>query len=122
MLLVVGVVLAIVAARPFAAAGPQAGLAVAAVSGWLVLAVSTPELLSGERASGALAALTLLAAIALTLVLVDRVGGIGLLALAPAALIAVIPDFADHSRWSLLAAGAAAIAAAGLLKGRPTRR
>ena len=122
VLLVVGVVLAIVAARPFAAAGPQAGLAVSAASGWLVLALSTPELLSGERASGALAALTLVAAIALTLVLVDRVGSIGLLALAPAAVIAVVPDFADHSRWSLIAAGAAAIAAAGLLKRRPTRR
>jgi hypothetical protein len=120
VLMIIGVVLAIAVARPFAAARPQAALAIAATAGWLVLATSAPELLTVERASGPLAALTLLIAIALTLVLVHRVGIVGLVALAPALLIAVVPDFADHSRWSLLAAATSAIAAAAFLKTRPT--
>jgi hypothetical protein len=118
VLIAIGVVLAIVAARPFAGAGPQAGLAVGAAAGWLLLAMSTPELLDGQRASGALAALMLLVAVALTLVLVDRVGVAGLVALVPALLIAVLPDFADHSRWSLLAAGASLIVAFAFLRSR----
>lgn len=116
LLLTLGVGLALLAARPEMAG--QLELTVAAVAGWLLLATSTPELLAGARWTGALAALLLLAAAAVTFALVERVGAVGLVALVPAAVISVIPDFADHSRWALLAAGASMAAAFVLLTRR----
>jgi hypothetical protein len=114
LLIGVAVVLALIAARPYADGAAQLELTVTALAGWLLLATSTPELLSGEWRTGALASVTLLVAVGVTFALVDRVGAIGLLALVPAAVIAVIPGFADHSRWSLLAA-AASIVTAGVI-------
>ena len=118
LLLGLGVVLAFAAARPYANARAQLDLTATAVLGWLLVATSTPQLLAGEWWTGAFAALTLLAAAGVTFALVDRVGFVGLLALAPAAVIALIPDFAEHSRWSLLAALASVTLAAVTLASR----
>lgn len=82
-------------------------LAAGAVTAWLILLATVPELLRSDRlagtVTGALAVVALVVGLALSLVLVLRKGAIGALAALPFVLL-VLPRFALHTKWSLLAA------------------
>ena len=82
-------------------------LAAAAVGAWLILLAAAPELLRSDRlvgtTTGALALVALCVGLALGIALVARKGAIGFIAGLPFVLL-VLPEFALHTKWSLLAA------------------
>jgi hypothetical protein len=82
-------------------------LGAAAVGAWLILLAAAPELLRSDRlggtTTGALALVALCVGLALGIALVSRKGAIGFLAGIPFVLL-VLPEFALHTKWSLLAA------------------
>ena len=82
-------------------------IAAAAVGAWLILLVAAPDLLRSDRLvgtlTGALALVALCVGLALGVILVARQGAIGFVAGLPFVLL-VLPEFALHTKWSLLAA------------------
>ena len=108
LLLALGaLVLAMVISLPPHPGTRELELAAAAVGAWLILLAAAPELLRSDRLvgtmTGALALVALCVGLALGIALVARKGAIGFIAGLPFVLL-VLPEFALHTKWSLLAA------------------
>ena len=120
LLLALGaLVIAIIADLRAAPSARELEFAAAVVVAWLILLATMPELLWSDRqvgtVTGALAVVALCTGLALALVLVSRRGAIGLIALLPFAVVAW-PEFALHTKWSLVAAVVGTALALGALR------
>ena len=120
LLLALGaLVIAVVADLRAPPSARELELAAAVVGAWLILLATMPELLWSDRqvgtATGALAVVALCTGLVLALVLVSRRGAVGLIALLPFAVVAW-PEFALHTKWSLVAAVVGIALALGALR------